>query len=510
MKAIQRKIITLLVFCTFFVVIAVEFVALGIMNRAQERDSTQIMTLLCAEKAGEMNEYLHSVEQSVDTMHQMALKGLEEYGEFLIPDASDTELEKEQKAVCLEKYQNEIKTISRTLANNTAGAIAVYYRFNPKIFEPTAGFFSVKFENGLFVNYETTDLSLYEENDEEYVFWYYEPVNAEKAIWLDPYPNENIGVEMISYVAPVFYNGETIGVVGMDIDIVSWREKVAEISLYETGFAALLDGRGDVIYHPEYPEGVTAEEKPEVVENINFYIRESLKQAESYDYKLDAQERAMVAKKLDNGMSFAVVVPYREISAPSRLLMIETILLTTGIVIVFSLFSVRMLKRIVSIAYTDIMTGVKNKTAYEETVEMINQEIRNKVADFALIMFDINNLKPTNDTYGHEQGDKLITVAAGLMQQVFGRENVFRIGGDEFTVLLLHKDAGTYLDRLNEFIQKLDMLNKKEQFVWGDIKVARGATIYDYTIDAVYGDVFRRADALMYENKKEQKAQKEK
>jgi len=46
--------------------------------------------------------------------------------------------------------------------------------------------------------------------------------------------------------------------------------------------------------------------------------------------------------------------------------------------------------------------------------------------------------------------------------------------------------------------------------VWGDIKVARGATIYDYTIDAVYGDVFRRADALMYENKKEQKAQKEK
>ena len=234
MKAIQRKIITLLVCCTFFVVFVVEFVGLGIMNRALEKDSTQIMTLLCAEKAREMNEYLHSVEQSVDTMHQVAMDGLNSYGELLIPDDSDTETERGLKAANLEVYINEIKAISRTLADNTAGANAVYYRFNPELFEPTAGFFSVKIGKEDFINYETTDLSLYEANDKEHVFWYYEPINAGKAIWLDPYPNDNIGVEMISYVAPVYYNDVTIGIIGMDIDIVSWREKVKEISLYET------------------------------------------------------------------------------------------------------------------------------------------------------------------------------------------------------------------------------------------------------------------------------------
>ncbi len=507
MKAIQRKIITLLVWCTFFVVLAVEFVGLSIMNRALDKDATQIMTFLCEEKAGELNEYLHSVEQSVDTMHQMAMDGLQEYGENLIVDASDTEAEKVRKAENLEKYLYEIKEISRILADNTAGAIAVYYRFNPKLFEPTAGFFSVKIGNEEFINYQTTDLSLYKENDEEHVFWYYEPVNAGKAVWLDPYPNDNIGVEMISYVAPVFYNGETIGVVGMDIDIVSWREKVEKISLYETGFAALLDRGGDVVYHPDYPDGLTAEEKPVIVESMNYYISESLKREDSYDYELDAQERVMVAKQLDNGMNFVVVVPFREISAPSRLLMVETMILTIGIVIVFSMFSVRICKRIISIAYTDVMTGARNKTAYEEAVEMINQEIRNKAAKFSLIMFDINNLKPTNDTYGHDQGDRLIIAAANLIQQVFGKKNVYRIGGDEFLVLLCHEEAGSTFEQLAEFDQQLDRLNKKERFVWGDIRIARGVTIYNYNTDAVYGDVFRRADALMYENKKKQKEQ---
>ena len=507
MKAIQRKIITLLVCCTFFVVFVVEFVGLGIMNRALEKDSTQIMTLLCAEKAREMNEYLHSVEQSVDTMHQVAMDGLNSYGELLIPDDSDTETERGLKAANLEVYINEIKAISRTLADNTAGAIAVYYRFNPELFEPTAGFFSVKIGKEDFINYETTDLSLYEANDKEHVFWYYEPINAGKAIWLDPYPNDNIGVEMISYVAPVYYNDVTIGIIGMDIDIVSWREKVKEISLYETGFAALLDSRGNVIYHPEYPDGVTLEKEPAAVETINYYVQESLKHEESYDYKLDAQERAMVAKKLDNGMNFAVVVPFREINEPSRLLMVETIFLTIGIVIVFSMLSVRICKRIISVAYTDVMTGVRNKTAYEEAIETINQEIRDKVACFALLMFDINNLKPTNDTYGHDQGDKLIIATTDLLQQVFGTANVFRIGGDEFAVLLRHEEADSYGERLSEFGERLETLNKEEQFVWGDIKVARGATLYDYNTDAAYGDVFHRADALMYANKKKQKEQ---
>lgn len=507
MKAIQTKIITLLVCCTFFVVLVVELVSLGIMNRTLDKDATQIMKLLCAEQAGELNEYLHSVEHSVDTMHQVALDGLEEHRELVENIVSGTESAAAAEAGVLGEYLADIEAISRILADNTEGAIAVYYRLNPQLFSPTAGFFSVKVEEKEFENFPTTDLSLYAVDDKEHVFWYYEPVNAGKAVWLDPYPNNNIGVEMISYVAPVYYNGQTIGVVGMDIDINTWRENLQQISLYDTGFAVLLDSQGDVVYHPEYPNGLSEAEAAEVVGNINYYVQEALKQTESYDYELDAQERAMVATKLDNGMTFGVVVPLQEISEPSQMLMIRTLAAAIVIVIVFSMLSVHICKYIINIAYIDVMTGVKNKTAYEEVVESIGQEIRDKSAKFALIMFDINDLKPTNDTFGHDQGDNLIITVATLMQNVFGQDNVFRIGGDEFVVLLRDAEADLFQKKLLEFVQSLEQMNKERQFVWGEIKVARGATLYDYRTDAAYGDVFRRADALMYQNKKNQKEQ---
>ena len=138
---------------------------------------------------------------------------------------------------------------------------------------------------------------------------------------------------------------------------------------------------------------------------------------------------------------------------------------------------------------------------------MINQEIREKTARFALVMFDINNLKITNDTYGHEQGDYLIMTAASLMQQAFGKENMYRIGGDEFVIFLRQELADSYQERMDEFYRRLDDFNKEKQFVWGELKIAGGATVFDAEKDAVYGDVFRRADNLMYENKKQQKGQ---
>ena len=508
MKTIQKKIITLLVCCTFLVVFISQFLSLSIMNRALDKDATQIMQLMCAEQAGALNEYIHSVEQSVDTMHRVAVDGLEQCGELLLEEAyRNSASEDSPMQPVLDNYITDVKNIFRNLADNTEGAIAVYYRFSPELFDPKEGFFSVKTGKEYFEDIPTTDLSLYEANDKEHVFWYYEPINAGQAVWLDPYANDNIGVEMISYVAPVYYDGQTIGVIGMDIDIADWRATLREISLYETGFAMLLDSRGDVIYHPDYPEGLTAQSAPEEIASINYYVQEALKQKESYDYELDAQERAMVAAKLDNEMTFGVVVPLREISKPSRMLMAETLLLACGIVLVFCLFSVRICKKIINVAYTDVMTGVKNKTAYEEEISAIGQKIREKTAKFALVMFDINNLKPTNDTYGHEQGDRLIVLTAMLMQKVFGKENVFRIGGDEFVVLLQAGEADRYQDAVQNFSRELELLNKEEKFVWGEIKVARGATLYDCRTDAAYGDVFRRADALMYQNKKIQKEQ---
>lgn len=57
----------------------------------------------------------------------------------------------------------------------------------------------------------------------------------------------------------------------------------------------------------------------------------------------------------------------------------------------------------------------------------------------AAAVFDMNGLKAINDSCGHEEGDWAISAAAGALKNVFGAENLFRMGGDEFTALMPEK-----------------------------------------------------------------------
>jgi len=84
----------------------------------------------------------------------------------------------------------------------------------------------------------------------------------------------------------------------------------------------------------------------------------------------------------------------------------------------------------------DMMTGAGSRNAYQEKVDHLNRQIAAGKASFAIGIFDINNLKQINDLCGHETGDRIIIQAADALSEVFSRENVFRIGGDEFVASL--------------------------------------------------------------------------
>ena len=92
------------------------------------------------------------------------------------------------------------------------------------------------------------------------------------------------------------------------------------------------------------------------------------------------------------------------------------------------------------LAYTDSLTGAKSRHAYVELEMKMDESISyKKLTKFAVVVFDINGLKKINDTLGHEYGDMLIIDAAGIMRNVFSTEHVFRIGGDEFIVVIENK-----------------------------------------------------------------------
>jgi diguanylate cyclase (GGDEF)-like protein len=147
-------------------------------------------------------------------------------------------------------------------------------------------------------------------------------------------------------------------------------------------------------------------------------------------------------------------------------------------------------------ANTDALTGVKNKHAIIDYEAKLRHEIEeNLVNDFAVAVFDVNNLKQVNDEFGHHAGDKLIRDASHIICETFKRSPVFRIGGDEFTVI----STGEDFRNIDEKMAQIAAMNEKNRFE-GGIVIAAGMA--KYRGNEPFSAVFERADARMYDNKK--------
>lgn len=150
-------------------------------------------------------------------------------------------------------------------------------------------------------------------------------------------------------------------------------------------------------------------------------------------------------------------------------------------------------------ADSDALTGLKNKHAYIDLESQINQTIEDgKPKTFAVAIFDVNGLKMVNDTQGHVAGDEYIRNAGKMICEEFKHSPVFRVGGDEFAVIM----QGVDCKNIEEHIRKIEEMNEKNR-ASGEVTVACGYAVYDGDRDV--SSVFKRADTLMYENKRKQK-----
>ena len=154
-----------------------------------------------------------------------------------------------------------------------------------------------------------------------------------------------------------------------------------------------------------------------------------------------------------------------------------------------------------SMANTDSMTGIRNKHAYMEAENQINNRIREGSIDkLALVACDINGLKYVNDTKGHTAGDQLIKDACSLICDIFNHGSVYRTGGDEFVVLLQGKGYDTRNEVIASFNKQVE-----ENIRNNSVVVSIGySTLQPH--DEQLHDLFERADHMMYERKKELKS----
>jgi diguanylate cyclase (GGDEF)-like protein len=315
-----------------------------------------------------------------------------------------------------------------------------------------------------------------------------------------------MGVEMISYVIPIFINDEVIGVVGMDIDTSLLYDNTKAVKVYDKGYAFLMDQEGQFVYHPEMENQFGTDEFD--LQHTYLYEKASLS-AETHsveEYHWNGIDKYMFAQKLRNGMIFTVSVEKREVKEPQQSMMIHSVVMIILMLALFFTIAVSLTNAIVRMMYTDSMVRVANKTAYTEVVDKIYKRMREKERlNFMVAVADINDLKKVNDTYGHEYGDKLIKNAAFILKKVWGKRSVFRIGGDEFAIILFDIDKAAAEEKKHLFDEELKDFNQKNKEEPLYLQMAIGVAVYDPETDRDYMEVFRRADEEMYIDKKEKK-----
>lgn len=158
------------------------------------------------------------------------------------------------------------------------------------------------------------------------------------------------------------------------------------------------------------------------------------------------------------------------------------------------------------LAHKDAMTGVKNKAAYNEKTAVLDKKISTGAAQFCIVMVDVNYLKRVNDNYGHECGNLYLMNACRLVCAVFGEENVYRVGGDEFVVVIEGEKSTLIKYFTAQFKLEMGRKTANESLKpWERISAAIGTATFEST-DKTAEEVFKRADAQMYENKLAMKA----
>ena len=158
-------------------------------------------------------------------------------------------------------------------------------------------------------------------------------------------------------------------------------------------------------------------------------------------------------------------------------------------------------------ANNDFLTGLYNRMCCERDLLRIVDEAKECGGKGAVIYLDLDDFKHINDGLGHQYGDMLLKAIGTNLRHIRGIENTcYRVGGDEFVLVLQNDDLKKCEELKKLFIEKSAEITAFAKEPWEKICVAIGIAIYDPKVDKTVEDVFNRADRLMYENKHQRKS----
>lgn len=151
-------------------------------------------------------------------------------------------------------------------------------------------------------------------------------------------------------------------------------------------------------------------------------------------------------------------------------------------------------------ANSDYLTNLKNRNAF--MLDLENLQSSGKLKDVGIIVADLNDLKLINDTQGHQKGDQYICTMAAILATC-GQEQhrIYRIGGDEFVMLMTQIDQ----IQLNQMMKLIKDTMEEQPISKGKLSASLGGALYDEKQDRKLSDTFTRADQTMYAEKRNSK-----
>ena len=537
MHSLRTKISLLTLTITVIAVVVVTLTSVLFIRNTEHRKSDQLLLLLCETGERNLDYYFNSVEKSVKKMSSFVEKDLD--------GVEDEQLEAHCERV--KKYFDEI-------AGKTNGVLTYYYRIDPAVSEKAKGFWFTNLDGTDFVEHEVTDISKYDTEDTSKLVWFTVPKHTGNGVWLPPYLTDSLdNVRVISYNVPIYYRGQFIGVIGIEIDHSTMAEQVQSIKLYNNGYAFLTDAEGKLIYHPRIDlAALTDDDKPVMPEGV-------MSESTFTTYTFDGMEKEAAWLKLTNGMRLYVSVPEAETEGDWQQLITYVLVVGAIVVVLAALLTHFVMTRVTKPlkqlteaakqadegnydftldydgndevgvltkafkrmadhmkenisnlnkrANVDSLTGVRNKGTFANYIEDMQAKIDagEEKAEFAIGVFDCDDLKKVNDMYGHDKGDIYLKTATRMICKVFQHSPVFRIGGDEFAVILRNDDY-RYREELVAAFEKASAATRTEtDKQWEQVSVAIGIADYDQAQDHSVTDTMRRADKVMYINKRKRK-----
>ena len=533
MRSLRTRITVMTLCVVIIAVTTVAFLSVVFIRKNERRDSDQLLLLLCETGERNLDYYFNSVQRSVERVASFAeddIEGLDN--------------------VTLGNHVKRVEEYFDEMASKTNGVLTYYYRIDPEVSDTVKGFWYTDLDGEGFREHAVTDITKYDTSDTSKLVWFTVPKYKGESIWLPPYITDNLDKRVISYNVPIYWRGQFIGVIGIEIDYSVMAEQVDSIRLYENGYAFLSDSEGNLFYHPRIDvSSLTPETMPVIPEGM-------LSDSTFVYYTFEGVKKEAAWLQLGNGMRLNVTVPVSETDGNWQALICNILILATEVLVLASIFTMLYTKRITKPLeelteaanridandydiklnyveddelgrltktfkhlaynmrdhieglnrqiYVDSLTLVKNKGAFTAYIDELQDELDKGSCNtgFAIGVFDCDDLKLVNDAHGHDKGDIYIKTASHLICTVFSRSPVFRIGGDEFSVILRNEDFDSREELTARIKKELSDISASAANSWEEVHLSMGIAVYDPGRDHTVNDVVRRADQIMYEEKR--------